>query len=387
MIWHEGITQTYHKFFKEIAKQKDLDLYFIVPPYWPYEGGRVKGFFSNLLGRYKKFRFQKDYDPDYKIIIKKVVFAGKSLHFYPSLWKTLSEINPDIIHVIEEPWTLCMLQVVLWKKIFKSKTKIVFTTFENLSKKHNHIYDKRIEDFTLRDSDLAIVLDEAMKKILISKGFKKEIKIVPGFALGVDTEVYKKLNISKLRKELSLNKFTIGYSGRFQKEKGVQTLLKAVARLKKDFNLLLLGWGQYRPEIESLAKELGLSGKIRIIDEKLGGKVVSYLNCIDLLVVPSLTTPEWKEQFGRVVPEAMICEIPVITSDSGSLPYITGDAGLVFKEGDADDLKNKIELIMNDKKLREKLIKKGLERARKYFDSKKIAYNTYKVYKEMLKRS
>lgn len=384
MIWHEGVTETYHKFFKEIAKHEDIDLYFIIPPYWPFEGGRVKGVFNNLFNRYKKFRFQKKYDPDYKIIVKRVKFAGKSLHFYPSLWKTLSRINPDIIHVIEEPWTLCTLQTLLWKRIYKKKTKVIFTTFENLSKGYSHIYDKWIESFTLKNSDLAVVLDKMMEKILLEKGFKKDIKIVPGFALGVDTEIYKKMNVSRLRKQLSLDKFTIGYSGRFQKEKGIQILLKAVAKIKKDYNVLLLGWGQYKPEIEELVKELGLSDKTKIIDEKLGSKIVSYLNCIDLLVVPSLTMPTWREQFGRVVPEAMICEIPVITSDSGSLPYVLGEAGLLFKEGDVEDLKNKIELIMNDEQLKKNLIKKGIKMVYEFYDSKKIAHNTYKVYKELL---
>lgn len=387
VVWHEGITETYHKFFKELSKYKDIDIYLIIPPYWPSEGGAIKGVFNNLFCRYKKFKFQKDYDPSYKILIKKVIFAGKSLHFYPSLFKTLSKINPDIIHAIEEPWTLCVLQIILWKKIFKKKTKIMFTTFENLSRKHTHLYNKWIEGFNLKHSDLAMTLDGGMKSILQNKGFKKEIQIIPGFAyLGVNTDVYKKMDVSNLKKQLSLNKFTIGYSGRFQKEKGVQVLLKAAAKLKQDYQLLLLGWGQYKPDIEILIKELGLSDKTRIIDEKLGSKIVSYLNCMDLLVVPSLTTPEWKEQFGRVVPEAMACEIPVIASDSGSLPYVIKDAGLIFKEGDVKDLKEKIELVMGDKKFRKALVKKGLKRAKQCYDSKKIASETYKLYKKIEKR-
>ena len=72
VIWHEGVTSAYHQFFKELANHKDIDFYFIMPPYWPSEGGNVKGLFNNIFGTYKKFQAQKIYDADYRIIIKKV---------------------------------------------------------------------------------------------------------------------------------------------------------------------------------------------------------------------------------------------------------------------------------------------------------------------------
>ena len=59
---------------------------------------------------------------------------------------------------------------------------------------------------------------------------------------------------------------------------------------------------------------------------------------MDVSVLPSLTRPNWKEQFGRTLAEAMSCETPVIGSDSGEIPHVIGDAGLIFKEGDAQAL-------------------------------------------------
>jgi glycosyltransferase involved in cell wall biosynthesis len=59
------------------------------------------------------------------------------------------------------------------------------------------------------------------------------------------------------------------------------------------------------------------------------------MSCCDALVLPSLTTPRWKEQFGRVLPEAMACGVPVIGSTSGNIPAMIGDAGIVVPEGDA----------------------------------------------------
>ena len=59
---------------------------------------------------------------------------------------------------------------------------------------------------------------------------------------------------------------------------------------------------------------------------------------MDLLCAPSRTTPRWREQFGRMLIEAMACGVPVIASPSGEIPYVVGDAGVLVPEGDPDGL-------------------------------------------------
>jgi glycosyltransferase involved in cell wall biosynthesis len=56
------------------------------------------------------------------------------------------------------------------------------------------------------------------------------------------------------------------------------------------------------------------------------------MNAIDVLVLPSRTTPSWKEQFGRVLIEANACGTPVIGSTSGAIPEVIGRAGIVVPE-------------------------------------------------------
>jgi len=81
-----------------------------------------------------------------------------------------------------------------------------------------------------------------------------------------------------------------------------------------------------------------------------------YLNCLDLGIVPSLTTRRWKEQFGRVLVEFMSCEVPVIGSNSGAIPEVLGDAGWIFPENDLQELlrmvKNPYETGRTTKKIR-----------------------------------
>jgi glycosyltransferase involved in cell wall biosynthesis len=68
---------------------------------------------------------------------------------------------------------------------------------------------------------------------------------------------------------------------------------------------------------------------------------------MDVLVVPSKTVPSWKEQFGRVVVEALACGVPVIASDSGELPNLVNETGggWLFREGDARHLAKIIDAV------------------------------------------
>ena len=104
---------------------------------------------------------------------------------------------------------------------------------------------------------------------------------------------------------------------------------------------------------------------------------------MDVLVLPSLTTPGWVEFFGRVLVEAMACEVPIIGSSSGEIPNVIGDAGLIFHEGDADDLKDKLLLLARNESLKSELAALGKKRAIEKYSWEQIAADTYEVYKSL----
>ncbi len=91
-----------------------------------------------------------------------------------------------------------------------------------------------------------------------------------------------------------------------------------------------------------------------------------------------------KEQFGRVIIEAMACGVPVIGSDSGEIPSTIDEAGLIFKEKDVKGLREKIECLMSNRDLRSLLAKKGKKRVTEHFAWKKIAEAQYQVYRELM---
>ncbi len=104
---------------------------------------------------------------------------------------------------------------------------------------------------------------------------------------------------------------------------------------------------------------------------------------MDVLVLPSLTPPYYKEQFGHILMEAMSCEVPVIGSTSGEIPNVIGDAGLVFEGGNAEQLADMLSLLIENEKYRNELAKKGRECVIKNYTWDKIAKETYKVYQEL----
>jgi glycosyltransferase involved in cell wall biosynthesis len=107
---------------------------------------------------------------------------------------------------------------------------------------------------------------------------------------------------------------------------------------------------------------------------------------MDVLVLPSITLPRLKEQFGRVIIEGMACEVPVIGSDSGEIPATIGKAGFIFKEKDIAGLKGKIEALIRHRDLRTRLAKNGRKRVLENFSWKVIAEKQHQVYTELMRQ-
>lgn len=128
--------------------------------------------------------------------------------------------------------------------------------------------------------------------------------------------------------------FRVGFAGRLVPEKGLDILVDAVRRLSGDVELVVAGDG---PLSEWLgAADLG-GAVLRLMTGLDHAAMAEAYASMDVLVLPSRTTPTWVEQFGRVLVEALWCGIPVVGSDSGEIPWLierTG-GGEVVREGDA----------------------------------------------------
>ena len=86
------------------------------------------------------------------------------------------------------------------------------------------------------------------------------------------------------------------------------------------------------------------------------------MNAADLVVVPSVSTGNWKEQYGRVIPEAMACGKTIIASASGAIPEILGEYGMLIEENQPDVLASTISSWLNG----ENIVSKSPEEIARY---------------------
>jgi glycosyltransferase involved in cell wall biosynthesis len=355
--------------FYELAKSPGIDLTIVTPKRWK----------TDLY----VMDCEKPRNDTLNIIPLRCLSTGlESFYFYGfGLLRIIYRLKPDIIHVEQGADAFSYFQAILFSKLFSKKSKRMFFTWVN--------WDVRIkypltffEKYNLKHSDCAICGNHDAARILRGKGFIGNIKILP--QMGIDPDFFRKINVEELKKSLGIRNFCVGFLGRFVAEKGLLLLLEACAQIIGKVDILLVGDGSLKQELINEAKRLNLSSNLKIVPPLMNEKVVPYINCLNALVLPSYEIKTWREQFGHVLIEAMACGVPVIGSTSGEIPNVIGDAGLIFKEKDVQDLKEKIELIMNDTGLASKLSRKGLDRVKEKYTNKKIAEETLAIYKELL---
>jgi glycosyltransferase involved in cell wall biosynthesis len=94
--------------------------------------------------------------------------------------------------------------------------------------------------------------------------------------------------------------------------------------------------------------------------------------------------PNWKEQFGRILVEAMSCGVPVVGSSSGEIPNVLGKAGLVYPERNVAALRRVLLLLVGQPGLCRELGRRGRERVLAHYTQAALARSYYAVYQQML---
>ena len=359
----------YRRKFNLIAAEPDVAMRVLTPDRW-YES-------------FQEINFTPEVDVNCEEIPCPIRFSGYGSRFFyrRGIAQHFKDFQPDIIHLEEEAWSLNALQTVRLKRRFCPNSRFIFRTSLSIpSKQRFGPLPVWIEKQVFRETDMAFPLSENAGKILKQRGYRGEQ--IP-FPNGVDISLFQKRDMSQLKTSLELaDTFVIGYIGRLIQMKGIDTLIEAASMLDFPFKLLIVGQGEDELKFRDIAAKHHITEKIVWIDAVPPEDVPNYLNCMDTLVLPSRTTADWVEFFGRVLIEGMACEVPVIGSDSGEIPQVISDAGLVFPEGDAAALAEKIKQIKFDSTLCQTLQKRGLERVQN-FTWETIAQRTYKVYQQL----
>ena len=138
-------------------------------------------------------------------------------------------------------------------------------------------------------------------------------------------------------------------------------LLQTLDRVKTPWRALFVGSGPLESPIRTWSRPYG--DRARVATGVGHDDVPAYLNALDVLCAPSVTTGAWREQFGRMLIEAFACGVPVVASDSGEIPHVVGDAGVLAGEQDRDGWLRLLEELLLDPARRADLSRRGRDRA------------------------
>ncbi len=210
-----------------------------------------------------------------------------------------------------------------------------------------------------------------------AKGYHGPITVIPQF--GVDPAAF-----APRPSDRSNDPFVIGYAGRFVEEKGIDLLLEAAAGLDGKWRVDLIGSGPWQDRLTELARSLGIADRVRFLPWVSSSQIADVYRSFDVLVLPSRSRPNWIEQFGRALTEAMACGVPVIGSTCGEIPNVIGEAGLIFPEGDAETLRDRLRCLQVQPLLQAELAQRGRQRVLDHFTQAQIARKTYEVYDRVL---
>lgn len=167
--------------------------------------------------------------------------------------------------------------------------------------------------------------------------------------------------------------FTVGFGGRLVPEKGLDDLVAAVQRLPHPVRLLIVGDGPLRSDLEQLHSD-GVTVEVR--RHMTHAQMPEAYAEMDVLVLPSRSTPSWTEQFGRVLVEALSCRVPVVGSDSGEIPWVinTTGGGCIYPEGDVERLAETLDRLRTCEAERGRLAEHGRKVVMKTFTADGCAH-------------
>ena len=355
------VVGAYQRKAEEIARL-GVELTVLTPPAWRDRRGEQVA--------------ERIYTAGYELRSIPLRFNGNfHLHYYPTLFRELQRLRPDVVHLDEEAYN-----AATWLGVRAAQRVGAATTFfawQNLYHSYPPPF-RWFEKAVYAASPQAIAGNRDAADVLRRKGYAGEITVLPQF--GVDPALF-----SPAEQPETGGALRIGYAGGLLPEKGVDLLLRACAALHGEWRLRIAGGGDEAATLRRTAEALGVAARVEWAQRIPSDRMAVFYRGLDVLVLPSRTTPNWKEQFGRVLIEAMACAVAVVGSASGEIPHVIGDAGLIFAEGDVAALAGHLQRLLDDRSETARLGQAGRARVLAHFTMAHIAAETVAVYHRLLK--
>jgi glycosyltransferase involved in cell wall biosynthesis len=269
-----------------------------------------------------------------------------------ALRSAVRSFEPDLVDVHEEPYFPAGAQGAL----AAGGRPLVMQSCQNIPKRHPAAI-RRLRDWVFARVDGMYPCSSRAAEVLRGWGFGGRIDVVP---YGVEDELF----------EVRPTGERIGFVGRLVPEKGLDDALGFGNRL------LCVGKGPLAEQARAAGAE--------VVTARSTDELARQLERMAVVVIPSRTTPTWKEQFGRVAAEAMAAGVPVVAYASGALPEVIGDAGLLVNEGDRVALGRAVEWAQERSR---DLAERGRKRAWAEFRWDSVALRMTRLYAGVLREA
>jgi len=272
--------------------------------------------------------------------------------------------------------------------------KLLTTQWENLPfmREWNPLQCK-VKRSVLEATDHFAAVSERVRETLILEGVDpKRISVLPP---GIDVErfVPRKKEAALLRDLKAEHKdLIISYVGKLNNLKGVEFLLYAFIKLKSDpalndldgqVKLAFFGTGHKEKKLKALVERFGLWQDVTFYGSYPYDQIQNVYNTTDIFVLPSIPFFLWQEQLGMVLLESMASGCAVVSTLSGAIPEVIGEAGLLCQPGDFLDLYRKLRTLCLSRELRKELGEKARERVLTHYNAQRNAEAFAEIYENL----
>ena len=226
-----------------------------------------------------------------------------------------------------------------------------------------------------------IAVSNFIRHKLIEQGYPQE-KIIQHY-IGVDTD---KFSPSSQKADERY----ILCVGRHTEKKGIDTLLRAFARIATkhpSVNLLQVGKGQLTTELQKLTKQLGIDKQVRFLGAQPHEKVLQLMQHAEIFALPSQIAKSGEcEGLPIVILEASACGVPVVSTYHSGIPeaVIEGETGFLVSEKDDKSLAEKLDILLSDRALGKKMGEQGRDLINEKFDIRKQTIKLETIYNSFI---
>jgi glycosyltransferase involved in cell wall biosynthesis len=357
-LYHSAVVDEYRERERHLRSRHGYDVHLICPPRWS-EGGSI---------------VTAPPEADFPVYVVPVHGRAHPNQFWyspASVRRILRDVRPHIIDLHEEPYSFAVASVLRIARREAPAARICVYTAQNINKRFP-VPVRGWERRSLAATAAAYPCSSEAGDVLRAKGFRGSVHVLP---LGV--------SVPHEGRPPRDTGFRVGFVGRLESYKGAHLAVEAVAQLGSGLDhvtLELVGAGSEEANLRQMVTRTGLASRVTFAGPLSQDEVLKRIAEFDALVIPSISQPNWKEQFGRVAVQAMIAGTPVIAAASGSLPEVVGDAGALFPEGDVGALADALRALASDSTRQAELARRGKGRALAKFTWERVADGVHEMY-------